>query len=51
MFDEEYIHRPKKRPRDGRNLNIVVDVNKVVEYVNQLAEIVSNQKYKVVDVI
>ena len=43
--------RSKKRPRDGRNLNIVVDVNKVVEYVNQLAEIVSNQKYKIVNVI
>lgn len=43
--------RSKKRPRDGRNLNIFVDVNKVVEYVNQLAEIVNNQKYKIVNVI
>ena len=43
--------RSKKRPRDGRNLNIFVDVNMVVEYVNQLAEIVSNQKYKIVNVI
>ena len=43
--------RSKKRPRDGRNLNIFVDVNMVVEYVNQLAEIVNNQKYKIVNVI
>ena len=43
--------RSKKRPRDGRNINIFVDVNKVVEYVNELAEIVNNQKYKVVNVI
>ena len=43
--------RSKKRPRDGRNLNIFVDVNMVVEYVNQLAEIVSKHKYKIVNVI
>lgn len=43
--------RSKKRPRDGRNINIFVDVNKVIEYVNELAEIVNNQKYKVVNVI
>ena len=40
-----------KETRDKRNPNIFVDVNKVVKYVYELAEIVNKEKYKMVNVI
>ena len=43
--------RSKKLPRDGRNINIIVDVDKVVQYVNELVEVVDREKYKIVNVI
>ena len=45
------IDDTKEQPQDRRNANINVDVNKVVEYVNELAEIVNIEKYKVVNVV
>ena len=45
------VDHTKEQPRDKRNPNIIVDVNKVVKYVNELAEIVNKEKYKVVNVV
>ena len=45
------VDHTKKQPRDKRNPNIIVDVNKVVKYVYELAEIVNKEKYKMVNVI
>lgn len=45
------IDLSKKPPRDGRNINMYIDVNMVVEYVNELVEIVNKEKYKIVSVI
>ena len=45
------IDLSKKPPRDGRNINMFIDVNMVVEYVNELVEIVNKEKYKIVSII
>ena len=44
------VDHTKKQPQDKRNPNIV-DVNKVVKYVYELAERVNKEKYKVVNLI
>lgn len=38
--------RTQKLPRDGRNINIFVDIEKVVGYVRELALLVQREKYK-----
>ena len=45
------VDHSKKQPKDKRNPNIFVDVDKVVKYVYELAEIVNKEKYKMVNVI